>query len=148
MVTEKRLARFWSYVKVGDGCWPWGGPLDKDGYGIIGSHRGRCKAHRLSWEIANGYTPEGVCVLHHCDNPGCVRPDHLFLGSPADNVRDRTKKGRTARHETHGRAKLTAVNVAEIRRCRGLVTQQALADRFGVAQTIVSRVQLQQLWNG
>lgn len=83
-------ARMWSKVTKGDGCWVFGGWLDKKGYGWI-SHKA---AHRVAWEAANGPIPNGIFVCHRCDNPSCVRPDHLFLGTQRDNMRDASSKGR------------------------------------------------------
>lgn len=77
------------------GCWLWLNSVDRDGYGVIvvkGIH-GK-KAHRIAYQAANGEIPAGACVCHRCDTPRCVNPDHLFLGSQADNVRDCAGKGR------------------------------------------------------
>lgn len=103
------VERFWQKVVKTDGCWRWAGRnRHKFGYGIIGSnspkHLGRrgMEAHRLSWIIHFGQIPEGLSVLHKCDNPECTRPDHLFLGTTVDNLADMRRKGREARGETHG----------------------------------------------
>ena len=86
--------RFWSKVKKTDGCWLWTGHLDYQGYGdfTIGRKQ-RYRAHRYS-VILDGRDPTGKYVCHHCDNPSCVRPDHLFIGTPLDNMQDKMKKGR------------------------------------------------------
>lgn len=82
--------RFWAKViKTGE-CWEWQGP-DQRGYGIFGWKR----AHRVSWELHHGPIPPGQHVLHQCDNPPCVNPEHLWLGTPRDNASDRGAKGRT-----------------------------------------------------
>ncbi len=147
--------RFWAKVErsAADECWMWAGATEVSGYGFL--HRGGkargdwVKAHRLSWEIHNGKIPKGMCVCHHCDTPACVNPSHLFLGTRADNNRDRTIKGRTADH--HGannpNAKLTPTDVKQIRKLReqGL-TQQAIADQFGVKQAYVSNILLRKAW--
>ena len=105
-------------------------------------------AHRVSWELANGPIPSGMCVLHRCDNPPCVNPVHLFLGTQHDNVIDMIAKGRKnpACGENHGRAKLTAAAVREIRE-RGLTeSQQSLARLHGVSQVAISHVLLRKSW--
>lgn len=87
--------RFWANVEKSDGCWKWVGPMRSTGYGRIwvNKKRGVQSAHRVSWELHH-QDPGEMSVLHHCDNPVCVRPDHLFLGTQADNMRDMTAKGR------------------------------------------------------
>jgi hypothetical protein len=89
--------RFWSKVKKVDGCWEWIGVKARNGYGLFTVSGRRLGAHRVVYTLIRGEIPEGFCVLHQCDNPGCVNPEHLFLGTNADNVADRNAKGRTAR---------------------------------------------------
>lgn len=91
--------RFWKMVekREPDGCWEWQGNVLSDGYGSIrmpGAQGQPVKAHRYSWELHHGPIPEGVLVLHRCDNQRCVRPDHLFLGSQSDNMQDMHNKRR------------------------------------------------------
>lgn len=81
---------FWLKVTKTDTCWLWTGRRDKNGYGKVGA----ALSHRVFWELHNGHIPDGLYVLHHCDNPPCIRPTHLFLGTQADNVRDMAAKGR------------------------------------------------------
>lgn len=86
--------RFWKKVKKTDGCWLWMGSKPGGKYGGI-SHNGKQQmAHRVSWELHNGKIPDGMACCHHCDNPPCVRVDHLFLGTRKDNQQDSVKKGR------------------------------------------------------
>lgn len=105
------------------------------------------RAHRAAWTLTNGPIPDGMIVCHHCDNPPCVRPDHLFLGFDLDNAADRVAKNRSSRMVTHWgetspKAKLTAAQVEEIRAryAAGRVTQRELGEEFGVGQTQVGRI--------
>lgn len=87
--------RFWALVdRDGDGCWEWCGALDGHGYGRTWRDGGRFLAHRRAWECVNGPIPEGMFVCHKCDNPPCCNPDHLFVGTALDNMRDAIRKGR------------------------------------------------------
>lgn len=87
--------RFWAKVERSEGCWIWTGARNRRGYGKIRRDaRTFVSAHRLSYEMANGSVPDGLFVCHHCDNPSCVRPDHLFTGTVGDNNRDTIRKGR------------------------------------------------------
>jgi hypothetical protein len=89
--------RFWRKVNKTETCWLWVGASDGGGYGMIGLDGKMAKAHRLSWIMSNGPIPEGQWVLHHCDTPACVRPDHLFLGDRQANMDDMVAKGRADR---------------------------------------------------
>ena len=93
--------RFWERVRKSDGCWLWTGRHRPDGYGqLLTAERRVVYAHRLAYEIHHGPIPDGMFVCHHCDNTPCVRPDHLFLGTHADNMRDMREKGRAANGNT------------------------------------------------
>lgn len=85
---------FWNHVTKTDYCWLWNGPSDKDGYGRIFFDGRNDQAHRIAWRLDGRTIPAGHYLCHHCDNPKCVRPDHLFVGTPQDNVDDMIRKGR------------------------------------------------------
>jgi hypothetical protein len=111
------MERFWAKVSKSDGCWLWTGSRNDRGYGNFNNNGRTVQAHRLSYELAMGPIPKGMNVCHRCDSPGCVNPDHLFLGTHLDNMRDRDAKGRRVapRGEANGFAKLTEAQVIEIR---------------------------------
>ena len=91
----RHAALFWSRVQQSPSCWEWTGHRSEDGYGTLRFNGQMQKAHRVAWQLTNGLIPDRFHVLHRCDNPPCVRPEHLFLGSNHDNVLDRHSKGRT-----------------------------------------------------
>jgi DNA-binding transcriptional regulator YiaG len=125
------------------GCWNYlGTPNSK--YGVITKFKNPEKAHRASYRFHVGPIPAGMFVCHRCDNPRCINPDHLFLGSPADNSADMRRKGRSTRGE-RGSAKLTAENVIEIRTRRDL-TGRAFATRFGVSEATISLIRSGKNW--
>ncbi len=96
------LERFWSRVRKSDGCWEWTGLVNESGYGRIYVYGRVDRAHRLSYRIHLGPIPKGMFVCHHCDNPPCCNPSHLFLGTHMDNMRDATAKRRwPQQHKTH-----------------------------------------------
>ena len=87
--------RFWEKVRKTRGCWYWTASTDPLGYGFFHvSGRKKVRAHRVAWELTNGPIPQGMLVCHTCDHPSCVRPDHLFLGTNDDNLKDMARKGR------------------------------------------------------
>lgn len=138
--------RFWANVQMTDSCWLWTGALCRDGYGRFGNPKAGARqgAHRFSWILSFGPIPDGMSVLHKCDNPRCVRPAHLFLGTQLDNIRDMNTKGRTYRFvvkrgEKSNAAKVTEADVREIRRRYrfGGVTHKQLAQEFGISASAV-----------
>jgi len=132
------------------GCWLWVGGQQKSGYGAFRFLNKQCCAHRVSWTLYRGEIPDGLCVLHKCDNRQCVNPDHLFLGTLKDNMQDMARKGRApnpiwARGENNGGGgKLTESNVREIRTAHGL--HREIAETFGVSRPLVSAIKRGDVW--
>jgi hypothetical protein len=112
--------RFWRYVQKTDGCWPWTGSINNKGYGQLGISRGNRSravyAHRFSYELHVGPIPPGMGLLHSCDNPPCVNPAHLSVGTQRDNMLDAAAKGRTATNERSPNARFSNETIREIRR--------------------------------
>jgi hypothetical protein len=143
MTTEER---FWQKVCKDETCWEWQGYCQSFGHGVFHVDRDRHMeyAHRFAWELARGPIPAGMFVLHTCDNPSCVNPEHLFLGTQADNNRDRHAKGRSKNLEpgsSHPKACLEDRQVRQMRRMylSGWV-QRELAEVFGVSRGNVSKI--------
>jgi hypothetical protein len=144
--------RFWRKVDQTDTCWIWIGARHLDGYGIVIRDGRNWLAHRWVWTIANGTIPGELCVCHHCDNPPCVRPDHLFLGTRADNNVDKTGKGRNVvipcPGEANGAAKLTESEVLAIRakHAAGGVSMRALGREYGVDGSAIEHIIHRRRW--
>lgn len=139
--------RFWSKVAKSDGCWEWKAGTSPHGYGRYRLPKRAVFAHRYAYEQCVGEIPDGLFVCHRCDNPRCVNPAHLFLGTHEDNMRDMTRKGRSTWGERSGRRKLSADDVAEVHRLRhdGLSLAQ-IAARFGVTRQNVHLVVSGRTW--
>jgi HNH endonuclease len=99
--TTKDITRFWAKVDKSGDCWLWKASKNHDGYGRLQVNGRAIAAHRISYEIAHGPIPDGLCVCHHCDTPACVNPSHLFLGTHWDNKQDSVRKGRIATGDQH-----------------------------------------------
>jgi len=144
--------RFDTKYKVSEesGCWLWVAYIDNTGYGSLSyGCRGDTEgAHRVSYELYKGPIPKGMCILHTCDTPTCVNPDHLFLGTQLDNIKDRNSKGRAAKGETHGSAKLTEEQVVTIRKeyAEGCCTQAVLATKYKVTNSVISGIINRRYW--
>lgn len=144
-VAEMALAervRHFALPAARDDCWPWTGNVDKDGYGALPFEGRNYRPHRLAWQDANGsLIPEGIVVRHTCDNPPCCNPAHLILGTQADNIGDAVRRGRWVHGESHGRMKLTTVQVDAIRLAlAGGAGPTALGRKYGVSKTQIARI--------
>lgn len=133
-----------------NGCKEWVAGKTSDGYGVVNFNNKSLLAHRVAIELFLGLSPAGMMVCHKCDNPACVNPQHLFLGSQKDNMKDMRIKGRRKGincRELNGRAKLTMSAAQEIRQKRdGGYTLKQLATEYGVAFSTISRVSRQENW--
>lgn len=137
--SEERYERS---VTRGDGCWGWSGSTNERGYGRIGVRY----AHRISWEIHRGPIPSGLWVLHRCDNPPCTNPDHLFLGTHAENMADANAKGRLLGSPSKGH-KLTREEASEIRCLRASGwTRRQVSERFGIHMDNVTEITSGRMW--
>jgi hypothetical protein len=142
--------RFWAKVNKTDTCWLWTASKDRDGYGQFRFNGTTVKAHRVVIQLEGSDIPSGMCVLHHCDNPGCVNPDHLYIGTPKQNTGDMIERGRSKyvgqKGEAHGCAKLCELDVRLIRDLAETSTQQEIADWFGIAQSHVTNIVNHKSW--
>lgn len=146
------LDRLYKHIQKTDTCWIWTGSKS-GGYGNTAVNGKAQRVHRIMWTLYNGPIPKGMCVLHRCDNPPCVRPDHLFLGTKMDNVSDMIAKGRdrfVKPSALHYRAKLTQADIEYIReklsgpRKRG--DGVALAKQFGVTAATICSIIKNRTW--
>ena len=128
------------------GCWICCSHRTKNGHGysMIKREGQNIRLHRYMWEKYRGQIPRGMCVLHTCDNRACNNPEHLFLGTQVDNMRDRDNKNRQARGIDHGHAVLTEQQVKEIYFTRG--TQKAMAKMYGVNQAAIGKIKRGETW--
>jgi Autographiviridae endonuclease len=146
--SDNDIAKFWSLVNKTEYCWLWTKGKDKDGYGVISLQRRSWRTHRAAYMIAYE-DPGNLYVLHRCDNPSCVRPDHLFLGTNDDNMADMRAKGRSQRGQRNGRHVFTPEQVREIRK-RGAVHRYGLwtqlAREYEVSPTAIKSIVIRKNW--
>jgi len=148
----KTEERFWAKVNKTDACWEWTAASQPKGYGRFKVNGRLVGAHRFSYELHYGPIPEGLWVLHRCDNPKCVNPEHLFLGTRSDNMFDCARKDRLAVHnaplgERHPRAKLMNKDILDIRQSyREGCIQKELALGYGVSRQLISQVVTRRIW--
>lgn len=157
-ITDKVIARFWKKVNKNgprpdqsiahyknlSNCWSWGGSINTRGYGQMSIKRKQPGAHRVCWIIHHGQLPKEFIVMHRCDNPACVNPDHLFIGTQAQNMTDKAKKkrGNAPSGELNGKTKLSISQVDIIRTIynTGVFTRKELAERFSISKSHLQRI--------
>jgi hypothetical protein len=139
--------RFWDKVQKTDDCWNWTGARDSHGYGTLDINGKKQKAHRLSLNFIEGEIPSEIKVCHKCDNTLCVRPEHLFLGTQADNLRDMQDKGRASDYfkkkaYEHPKSKFTEEDIRKIKKLytEDGISQRKIAPMFNVAQQTISKI--------
>lgn len=140
--------RFWRYVlrTVPDSnCWLWLASVDGSGYGCLKDEKGKLiKSHRFSYELHKGPIEKGLHVLHTCNNPRCVNPEHLYVGTNFDNILDKVAHGRQAKGEAIKTGKLTTEQVYAIRAAEG--THREIAKQFGIAHQNVGEIKRGRAW--
>ena len=161
--------------KLNSGCWIWQGYLDKDGYGKLQINNKRDRAHRWSYKIFKKDVSKDILICHHCDNPSCVNPNHLFSGTQKDNMQDAVKKNRmscgekhfskinpqlvsrgkkhskimkkvSAKGEKHCRAKLTEKQIKEIRRLCQFKGNKEISELFDVSRSLIEKIKYRKIW--
>ncbi len=160
MSKERAKEKLLSNIEIVEGlletpCWIWAGRRNIDGYGIIHVGNGKGATHRVSWELHNGPIPDNLCILHKCDNPPCINPDHLWIGTHRDNIEDCIAKGRRGtcanggqKGENNPSAKLNEEQVAQIKFLleEGQLTQAEIGGMFGVSRDAVNNIKLGRKW--
>jgi len=143
-----QMDRFWAKVDKSGECWEWTAFKDDCGYGCFGLNGRRERAHRVALILDGVDIPLGMCVCHHCDNPGCVNPDHLFIASHTENMKDMKNKGRGINGEKNGNARLTDQDILrmfDLLKCG--VRQVDIAKYFNVGTGHMSRIKNGTRWN-
>lgn len=162
-MNQQTIERFWAKVNKTDTCWIWTGSKRNKGYGAFvwrdeTSRVIQGRSHRFVYELLVGAIPKGMMVLHQCDNPACVNPKHLFLGTNQDNVTDMCRKGRHVsggtytvgnykNGENHYNAKLTKDKIREIRAAKELLSYSKLSSQYSISIGHLHRIVTHKAWN-
>ncbi len=143
-MTIKEKLDYYSIPEPNSGCWLWIGGVAGQGYGHTSINGKDNLAHRVSYEAYNGPIPEGMFVCHKCDTPACINPDHLFLGTPKDNLQDASKKGMMMHGEKHIRAKISEQQAIEIFHDKR--AQRVIGNSYGITQPTVRAIKTGKTW--
>ena len=148
MLTDSDLERFWKYVDKTDSCWLWKASLNTYGYGCFWWNKKQHQSHRISWLIKYGAGSDKL-LLHSCDNPNCVNPDHLREGTQADNIKDKMIRNRQAKGEKNGQAKLTEEQVLAMKEKyeTGGHSLAGLGREYGISVTAVMYIVTGRNWS-
>lgn len=139
--------RFMKFVSKTENCWNWTGGCNKAGYGQYNFDGKTLKAHRFSFTLCKGKIPEGLCILHSCDNRRCVNPAHLRTGTHLENMNDRNMKNRQTKGESHGRSILKELEVREILDLFACgFTANELANQFEVSIGVIGHIINNRTW--
>lgn len=159
-LTEKQRERFWSYVdkKSDDDCWEWKSYKGSGGYGHFYLNNKQHPAHRISWFLENGPIPKAdekgnrICACHKCDNTSCVNPNHLFLGTDLDNIKDRDRKGRRIPFKPAGKKNGNAtISIETIKTAEKMLIDGAknihVAKSLNISEALVSNIKNGNHWS-
>ena len=148
LINSNIISRFWSKVNKTDSCWLWTAGTERRGYGHYWLNGKTIKAHRYSYSLTNGPIPSNMVICHTCDNPSCVNPDHLFLGTTLDNIQDRQSKNRQAKGSKSSKSKLNATQVLEIRNLYATTntTCKELANKYNVSDNAIRLIIVRRNW--
>jgi hypothetical protein len=146
MLENSNNILFWNKVNKTDSCWLWTANTCRDGYGNITANKIQYKAHRYSLLIHGVAVPKGAIVIHSCDNPSCVRPDHLTVATQQDNMKDKVNKNRQAKGETIGLSKLTESTVLEIRSLYPSLSIRKLSRKYNTCENNVRAIVKRETW--